>query len=98
MIRKKQVFTATLPVVLIGTGCKLCPALRYRWSDEQRFCSETGEVLPQYGLQRGQDCPLREIREREDGAFGRGEDSSGLRQPLPLRGKAWNDTEENDNE
>ena len=61
---RKQTFSAKLNVTLDGTGCKLCPALRYRMSDEKRFCSETGEVLEKWKTERGIYCTLTDIKEK----------------------------------
>lgn len=61
MKRNKTVYKAVLDVTLDGTGCKLCPNLRWWAADEHRYCNENGEVLDNYKTERGKQCPLREI-------------------------------------
>lgn len=61
MRQKTKITKATLPVVLKGSGCVLCPALRYRYADEQRYCVVTGEVIEHWKAQRGQECRLENI-------------------------------------
>lgn len=64
-MKRYRVFEATLAVTLDGTGCKLCPALRYRMADEKRYCSESGEVLETWKTERGIYCPLTNIKEKK---------------------------------
>lgn len=61
-----KIFESRLNVVTKGTGCVLCPALRYRIADEQRICFMSNEVLPHYKTQRGERCQLQDYKEREE--------------------------------
>ena len=64
-MKQRQIFEATLRVTLDGTGCKLCPALRYRMADETRFCSEVGGTLLNWKTERSSWCPLIDIEEKK---------------------------------
>jgi len=64
-MRNKRIFDATLTVTLLGTGCVWCDALRWFSADEHRYCGRTGEVLEHYKTERGKDCVLENITERQ---------------------------------
>lgn len=64
-MKQRQIFEATLRVTLDGTGCKMCPALRYRAADETRYCNEVGGTLVNWKTERSPWCPLIDIEEKK---------------------------------
>lgn len=63
--RSRERYVALLPVVLYGGGCLGCAALRFSHTTEERYCLETGEFLFDWDKERGESCPLENIK-RED--------------------------------
>ena len=65
MRKAKKVYSAVLRVTLNGEGCDMCPALRYRMADEERYCSEVGGTLENWKTERSPWCPLIDIVEKK---------------------------------
>lgn len=53
---------ASLPVVLTGSGCLGCPALRRSRDMDEHLCIAVGggDVLLNHKTQRGENCPLED--------------------------------------
>ena len=64
-MKQRQIFEATLRVTLIGTGCQMCPSLRYVAADEMRTCNEVGGRLLNWKTERSPWCPLTAIEEKK---------------------------------
>lgn len=64
---KVRRFSGLLPQILKNDSCVWCAALRITKADEERYCIETGEILPEWKKRRGCMCPMEDVHEIEGG-------------------------------
>ena len=62
-MKKHKRYHGYMPVIVRDNSCVWCPALKKSSVDNHLYCSNTGEVLMYYDEQRGDDCPLEDVRE-----------------------------------